>query len=146
MQFLLPLDGYTLQEPAPTNVRIQLVQVKTLDLLFPMVWKIHSHLQGQLWYKRPNSSLLHCITTCMWQLFHMDRLGQNGIDIFYRMSGDWRPLSNYFLIKWLNIIKYRSGRIKTRAAHFWNFLWGLLCTGHPAFRVQYLLVGRRPAH
>ena len=30
------------------------------------------------------------------------------------------------------------GRIKTRAAHFWNFLSGLLCMGNLTFRLQYL--------
>ena len=32
----------------------------------------------------------------------------------------------------------KVGRIKTQAAHFWNFLWGLLCTGDLAFHLQYL--------
>ena len=31
-----------------------------------------------------------------------------------------------------------TGQTKTRAAHFRNFLWGLLCTGNLAFRLQYL--------
>ena len=36
------------------------------------------------------------------------------------------------------VIVSRPGRIKTRAAHFWNFLCGLLPTGNLAFRLQYL--------
>ena len=28
-----------------------------------------------------------------------------------------------------------AGRIKTQAAHFWNFLRGLLCTGTLVFRL-----------
>ena len=28
-----------------------------------------------------------------------------------------------------------EGRIKTRAAHIWNFIWGLLCTVDAVFRL-----------
>ena len=48
---------------------------------------------------------------------------------------DWNRRCLRFTQYRLSLAKL--GRIKARAAHFWNFLRGLLCTGHPAFRLQY---------